>query len=94
MMLASGAVGDVLHPYEADQEDDEIDAVLQSINNMGQDKVKSDHGIPSTHERHEDIRPPTRAPGPSEAALSTGDPVPSEKTKTTRRATRRSCRGA
>ncbi|KAI9574219.1 hypothetical protein HD554DRAFT_1980145, partial [Boletus coccyginus] len=27
MMLTSGAAGDVLHPYEADEEDDEIDAV-------------------------------------------------------------------
>ncbi|KAF8549654.1 hypothetical protein OG21DRAFT_1391340, partial [Imleria badia] len=27
MMLASGAVSNVLHPYEADQEDDEIDTV-------------------------------------------------------------------
>lgn len=35
LMLASGTVGDVLHPYEPDQEDDEIDTVLQFIGNMG-----------------------------------------------------------
>ena len=56
MTLASGAVSDVLHPYEADQEDDEIDAILESINNMGQNnEVKFDHGIPSMHKQHDGI---------------------------------------
>ena len=90
-MLASGAVGDVLHPYEADPLDDEIDAVLRSINKLDQvNKVKSGQGIHSTHEWREVIRPPTPPPGPPEAALSTGDSVLSVKAMTTRRRIRRS----
>ena len=93
--LASGTVGDVLHPYEADQKDDEIDMILESINNMGQNnEVISDQGIPSMHEQHDGIWPATPAPGLSKLALSTGDSVLSKKTKTTRRTTRWSCWGA
>ena len=56
MTLASGTVGDVLHPYEADQEDDVIDMILESINNMGQNnEVISNQGIPSMHEQHDGI---------------------------------------
>ena len=94
MTLASGTVGDVLHPYEADQEDDEIDMILESINNMGQNnEVKSDQVIPSMHEQHDGIWPATPAPGLSKLALSTRDSVLSKKTKTTRRMTRCSCCG-
>ena len=70
--------------------DDEIGAVLRSINKLDQVKVKSGQGIHSTHEWCEVIRPPTPPPGPPEVTLSTGDSVLSVKAMTTRRRIRRS----